>query len=245
MKGTGSMTDERLPLYQRLRDDMLAKIAAGEWAPGGAIPTEAELTKHYGVAVGTLRKAVDTLVQDGLMKRSQGRGTFVLRPNFESSLFRFFRQVDARGERRIPNGRILARELTSPPSYVADALALASSENVIRLERVRELDGTTVYHEEIWLPASRFEALMQIDPDDFGNLLYPFYEAQCGQLIGSARETLTVETADATLAGVLGIGTGQPVVMIERLAFGYDRTPLEYRRSRGAANTFRYQVDIS
>ncbi|WP_110642990.1 MULTISPECIES: GntR family transcriptional regulator [Salinicola] len=239
------MTDERLPLYQRLRDDMLSKISAGEWTPGGAIPTEAELTKHYGVAVGTLRKAVDTLVQDGLMKRSQGRGTFILRPNFEGSLFRFFRQVDARGDRRIPISRILDRQLESPARYVADALELAPLEKVIRLERIRQIDGVTLLHEDIWLPASCFEALMQIDTDDFGNLLYPFYEAQCGQLIGSARETLTVETADQKLADILEIDTEQPVVMIERLAFGYDRTPLEYRRSRGPADTFRYQVDIT
>lgn len=239
------MTDERLPLYQRLRDDMLAKIAAGEWTPGAAIPTEAELTKHYGVAVGTLRKAVDTLVQDGLMKRSQGRGTFILRPNFEGSLFRFFRQVDARGERRVPDSRILNRELEAPDKEVAEALELSSTDDVIRLERVRQFDGKVVYHEEIWLPALRFDALMQINTDDFGNLLYPFYESRCGQLIGSARETLTVETAAPDIAGILDIDEGQPVVMIERLALGYDRTPLEYRRSRGSAETFRYQVDIS
>lgn len=239
------MTDERLPLYQRLRDDMLAKIAAGEWTPGGAIPTEAELTKHYGVAVGTLRKAVDTLVQDGLMKRSQGRGTFILRPNFEGSLFRFFRQVDAKGDRRVPESRILDRQLESPAQDIAKALGLEWSEKVIRLERIRQFDGAPLYHEDIWLPADRFEALMQIEIDDFGNLLYPFYESHCGQLIGSARETLSVETATPDIAKILDLESGQPVVLIERLALGYDRTPLEYRRSRGAASTFRYQVDIS
>ncbi len=245
MRGTSSMTDERLPLYQRLRDDMLARIAAGEWTPGVAIPTEAELTRHYGVAVGTLRKAVDTLVQDGLMKRSQGRGTFILRPNFEGSLFRFFRQVDARGDRRIPKSRILSRQLEPAAKDIAEALELAVAEETIRLERIRQLDGATLLHEDIWLPAARFDALMHIDIADFGNLLYPFYESHCGQLIGSARETLTVETAEAALADILRIGTGEPVVMVERLALGYDRTPLEYRRSRGAATTFRYQVDIS
>ncbi|OLO08347.1 GntR family transcriptional regulator [Salinicola sp. MH3R3-1] len=245
MKGISSMTDERLPLYQRLRDDMLAKIAAGEWTPGGAIPTEAELTKHYGVAVGTLRKAVDTLVQDGLMKRSQGRGTFILRPNFEGSLFRFFRQVDARGDRRVPESRILDRQLESPAQDIANALGLERSEKVIRLERVRQFDGAPLYHEDIWLPAARFEALIEIEIDDFGNLLYPFYESRCGQLIGSARETLSVETATPDIARILDLESGEPVVLIERLALGYDRTPLEYRRSRGAASTFRYQVDIS
>ncbi|WP_251975695.1 GntR family transcriptional regulator [Salinicola avicenniae] len=239
------MTDTRLPLYQRLRDDMLAKIASGEWSPGGAIPTEAELTKHYGVAVGTLRRAVDTLVQDGLMERSQGRGTFIRRPNFDGSLFRFFRQIDNRGQRRMPTGRVLLRRTESADHTIAEALGLAKETSVIHLERVRQIDDRNVYHEEIWLPTSRFAPLLEVDPDDFGNLLYPFYESKCGQLIASAHETLSVEMADRAIAEVLEIDAGQPVVMIERIARGYDGTPLEYRRSRGDAQTFRYQVDIS
>lgn len=237
--------DERLPLYQRLRDDMLAKIASGEWSPGAAIPTEAELTRTYGVAIGTLRKAVDTLVQDGLMERSQGRGTFIRRPNFDGSLFRFFRQVDAQGERRVPTSRVLSRALELVPEAVATALGISRQSEVIRLERLRLLDGKSVYHEEIWLPAERFGNLMEVEPEDFGNLLYPFYESHCGQLVGSAQETLTIETANDDTAKMLEIAAGAPVVMIERLALGYDRTPLEYRRSRGAADTFRYRVDIS
>ena len=103
--------DERLPLYQRLREEMLAKISAGEWTPGAPIPTEAELTRHYGVAIGTVRKAVDTLVNEGLLLRSQGRGTFLRRPNFETSLARFFRQVNAGGGRETPTSRIVSKTI--------------------------------------------------------------------------------------------------------------------------------------
>jgi len=237
--------DERLPLYQRLREEMLAKIAAGEWSPGAPIPTEAELTRLYGVAIGTVRKAVDTLVSEGLLLRSQGRGTFVRRPNFESSLFRFFRQVNASGRREIPRSRILSKALQKPSREVAKALALESGEQVLRMERLRVIDGRALFHEEIWLPASRFIVLLDIDSDSFGDLLYPFYEKQCGQCIASARETLTVGTADGAMADALDINEGAPVVMIERTALGYDRTPLEYRLSRAAAEGFRYQIDIS
>jgi GntR family transcriptional regulator len=86
-----SAHDERLPLYQRLRDDLLRRIAEGEWSPGDAIPTEAELTHTYELATGTVRKAIDMLVAEGVLTRSQGKGTYVRRPNFNTSLFRFFR----------------------------------------------------------------------------------------------------------------------------------------------------------
>ncbi|MCQ4312837.1 GntR family transcriptional regulator [Pseudomonas stutzeri] len=237
--------DERLPLYQRLREEMLAKIAAGEWTPGAPIPTEAELTRLYGVAIGTVRKAVDTLVNEGLLLRSQGRGTFVRRPNFDASLARFFRQVNASGGREIPTSRILSKALQKPSQTVATALELNDGEQIVRMERLRMVEGRTLFHEEIWLPATRFGALLEIESESFGELLYPFYEKQCGQCIASAKETLTVGAADSTMAKVLSIKEGAPMVMIERTALGYDRCPLEYRMSRAAAEGFRYQIDIS
>ena len=237
--------DERLPLYQRLREEMLAKIAAGEWTPGAPIPTEAELTKLYGVAIGTVRKAVDTLVNEGLLLRSQGRGTFVRRPNFDASLARFFRQVNASGRREIPTSRILSKTLQKPLQRVATALDLEEGEQVVHMERLRMIEGRTLFHEEIWLPATRFGALLEIDSEQFGELLYPFYEQQCGQCIASAKETLTVGAADSAMAKTLSIDEGAPVVTIERTALGYDRSALEYRISRAAGEGFRYQVDIS
>ncbi len=63
-------------------------------------------------------------------------------------------------------------------------------------------------------------------------------------MIASAPDTRTVASANEDEASLLEIQAGQPVVMIERLALGYDRQPLEWRRSRGPADGFRYQVEI-
>lgn len=244
MKSADLPQDSRLPLYHRLRDEMLERITRGEWRPDQAIPTEAELTRIYGVAIGTVRKAVDMLVAEGLVERSQGRGTFVRRPSFDNSLFRFFRLLSSQGKRVVPDAKVLARTLATPPETAAEALRLSPSARAIRLDRQRMIGGAVVLLEEIWLPEAPFAKLMDTDLGDFGNLLYPFYEAQCGQVVASARETLTVDAADAASARALGIAEGRPVVVIDRLALGYDRRPIEWRRSIGAADTFRYQIDI-
>ena len=236
--------DERLPLYQQLSDEMLARIAAGEWLPGTAIPSETELTRIHGVAIGTVRKAVDTLVKQGILERSHGRGTFVRRPQFSESFFRFFRQVNPSGSQPVPQSRILSRSLELPPEGVRQALALEQGEAAVYLTRERIIQPDRLFREQIWLPRARFFALLDIEPNMFANMLYPFYEEQCGQLIASARETLTIESADVDTADILGIAPGQPVVAIERIALGYDNTPLEYRLSRGAAEGFRYQIDL-
>ena len=236
--------DSRLPLYQKLRDEIAARIADGEWLPDTSIPTESELAKSYNVALGTVRKAVDALVHEGLLDRQQGRGTFVRRPDFTSSFFRFFRQKSADTRVQIPESRIISRELVKAPEEIAGPLTLNNDSGVIHLGRLRVVNQQTLFREHIWLPQIPFEPLMNIPLEEFGNLLYPFYEQQCGQRIAKAEETLTISSADAETAEVLGLKTGDPIVVIERIARGYDGQPLEYRISRGRADTFRYRIDI-
>lgn len=236
--------DDRLPRYQRLRDEMVALVAARHWRPGEAIPTEQALAKSYDVAVGTVRKAVDLLVAEGLLERFQGRGTFVRRASFDSSLFRFFRFQTRQGERRIPESRILRREVVEAPSAVAATLQIPNGAKVIQMSRLRLIDGMPMLAEEIWLPFDRFAAFAQLELTEIGDLLYPVYEAQCNQVIASATETLTVEAIGPLHARLLRIEPGTPAVVIERLAYGYDRQPLEWRRSRGPASEFIYQAEI-
>lgn len=236
--------DDRLPRYQRLRDEMVALVAARHWRPGEAIPTEQALAKSYDVAVGTVRKAVDLLVAEGLLERFQGRGTFVRRASFDSSLFRFFRFQTRQGERRIPESRILRREVVEAPSAVAATLQIPNGAKVIQMSRLRLIDGMPMLAEEIWLPFDRFAAFAQLELTEIGDLLYPVYEAQCNQVIASATETLTVEAIGPLHARLLRIEPGTPAVVIERLAYGYDRQRLEWRRSRGPASEFIYQAEI-
>ena len=239
-----SILDQRLPRYQRLRDDIAIRINRREWRPGDLIPSEAELAAQHGVAIGTVRKAIDQLVADGVLERQQGRGTFVRRARFNSSLFRFFRFQSESGERRIPQSRILSRKVVAAPSAVASALRVPVGEPVISLSRLRLIDGVPLLAEEIWLQKSRFEPVLGLRSEDFGDLLYPLYEERCGQVVVSADENLLVESATAMQARLLRLDEGAPLIVIERLAFDLERHPIEWRRSRGPATRFRYHVEI-
>lgn len=236
--------DHRLPLYQRLRDEIAAQIASHVWRAGEAIPTEAELAARHKVAIGTVRKAIQTLADDGLVERFQGRGTFVRRPSFDSSLFRFLRFHGPDGRHVVPESRILERVSLKGPDEVTKALQVPAGSEVIRLLRQRSIGGRPVLVEEIWLPKARFEPLLSMSDDEFGALLYPTYESRCGEIVASAEETLTVEALAPPYAAILALPAGSPVVVIERLAFDYHGDPLEWRRSRAPASTFRYHIEI-
>ena len=237
-------SDARLPLYQRLRDQLAEQIANNRWRLGEAIPTEAALSAEYRLSTGTVRKAIDALVSEGILERQQGRGTFIRRAQFQSSLFRFFRFQTVSGERQVPESRILSIEPVAAPSAVAQALGLPADAPVIRIVRVRLLDVKPVLAEEIWLPRQRFQALLEIDLSREGPLLYPIYEEVCGQVVASAEETLTAESVNDVQARLLQVAVNSPVIVIERLARDYAGSPLEWRRSRGHAEHFRYRVDI-
>ena len=244
MPPSAGQPDARLPRYQQLRDDLVQRVAAGEWAPGEAIHTEAELSAAYAVSTGTLRKAIDLLVAEGVLTRSQGKGTFVRRPRFDSSLFRFFRFKSASGEPVRPNARILGRSVVLPDDGVRQALQLGSRAKVIHLSRLRLVDGLPVLSEEIWLPKDGFEALTTLAIDDFGDLLYPLYERLCKQVVATARETLRVGQADKSVAKVLDMRVGDPVIHVNRVALNFAGKPVECRGTVGAAEGFQYEIEI-
>ncbi|WP_260858931.1 GntR family transcriptional regulator [Paraburkholderia sp. BCC1885] len=236
--------DDRIPRYHRLRDQLAARIAALEWRPHDPLPTEQELALAYGLAVGTVRKAVDLLEREGLVERFQGRGTFVRRATFDRSLFRFFRFQSPTGERRVPESRILERTVTKAPKAVVARFNLKTGAKAIRLARLRLIDDAPIVAEQIWLPYEPFVALADCPIEEFGALLYPFYEQRCARVVARADERLTVETAGETDIAALGVSAHSPIVVIERVAYGYDGIPLEWRLSRGAAQHFMYEIEI-
>ncbi|MGX9889348.1 GntR family transcriptional regulator [Streptomyces sp. NPDC002276] len=237
-----SRTDPRLPLHARLREVLAERVRSGEWSPDEPLPAESSLVAHYGVSLGTMRRVFRDLVDEGLLERRQGTGTFVRRASLDASLFRFFRFGTAGSG--FPQSRILsaARQVSTPA--IASALRITAGAEVLHLHRLRLYDGQPVLVEDIWLPLPLFEPLERIGTDDLGDLLYPTYESCCGHIVAAATEELTIDAATAADALLLGCGRGEPVAIVERVARSHDDKPLEYRRSRGLARTFRYRIDL-
>jgi len=236
--------DSRLPRYQLLRDQLATRIAALEWGFDQPLPTEQELATSYGLAVGTVRKAIDVLEKEGALSRFQGRGTFIRRASFDHSLLRFFRFLDAKGRRQIPQAQIQSKKVKRAPAAVANALGIEPTTGALQLKRLRLIDGKPLVAEEIWLPLSKFSALEHLPIADFGNLLYPLYETLCAQVVARASERLTIDLANQNDIETLQLKGAGSVVVIERIAYGLDGAALEWRVSRGNANHFSYTIDI-
>lgn len=237
--------DRRLPRYIRLAEDLKRAITSGELGKGEKIPSEADLAKAYAVSPGTARQAVTYLVDYGLLERRQGSGTFVAGFSLEKSLLRFFRFRAEDDDYILPESRILTVDLTKATAEVADRLKINEGQAVIQMSRLRLLDNEPVLSEEIWLDADKFPGFISLTEDEIGPLLYPLYERKFDLVVASAKEALRIEDVPAAYTRLLRIPIGKSVVVIERVALGYDGMPIEWRRSYGRADQFTYQIEIT
>ncbi|CUX83189.1 MAG: transcriptional regulator of sulfolactate degradation SuyR [Roseibaca calidilacus] len=231
------------PLHQQLRDLMLARIESGEWSPGTFLPSETRLAEEYGVAVGTLRKALLDMAAEGLVQRRQGKGTVVSSHDSDAVLFRFFnlRRVD--GTTFHPESRVLDRARRTATPEEAAALGLATGADILCITRVRDGDGVPLIYEQIVLDAARFGSLLAT-PDPLPNTLYQLYQTEFGASVFRALEQVTACAVDADCARELGLAAGTPILRVHRVAVDYNGAPLELRVSYINTGAVHYHAEV-
>jgi GntR family transcriptional regulator len=229
--------------YGALAAALRARILAGEWPPGHALPAETTLAAEHGVALGTLRRALDVLVEQGLVERQHGRGTFVRSGLAGAPMLRFFRFGEGAGE--IPSSRIVSRQVGAASADVARRLGLGRGEPVLRLQRLRSLAGQPCLLEDIWLPLPLFAALQSGDSAEWGDLLYPMFAERCGVHITRAVDEIAFGSLTVPQARVLHLAAGHPCAVVTRQAFDLGGRCVELRCTRGDANAFHYTVTIT
>jgi GntR family transcriptional regulator len=229
--------------YAALAAAMRARIVAGEWPPGSAIPAEQTLAAEHGVALGTMRQAMELLAEQGLVDRVHGRGTFVRQGLGGAPMLRFFRFGASNDVP--PGSRILARELRAAAPEVARVLGCGSGEQVLRLKRLRSVGKQPVLYEDIWLPLPLFAPLAGSDPAGWGDLLYPVFAEHCGVHVHRAVDSIGFGNLGAGPARALQLPPGHPCARVQRQAFDLAGRCIEWRTTQGDANAFHYTVAIT
>jgi GntR family transcriptional regulator len=242
MATTAFATQRDLALHHQVREDLLAKLRSGEWAPGAEIPPEPALCAHYRVSRGTLRRALGDLVSEGYLERFPGRGTFVRPPKLETGLAGSFGRFTVVGPSFEQRSRLVFCRRSRASAPVAAALKLASGAPIWHLERVRLAGGRPAALQASYLPRGLYPGLER----------QPLAERFLLDIMAGAYGVAllrAVEFVDPTLAGAhaakeLGIKPGTPLFRVERTTYTSGERVAEYRVSALRGDIFRYRNEF-
>lgn len=232
-----------VPLYKRVHDTLVERIVSGDLRPGTMLPSEFNLGTELGVSQGTVRKALIALEAAGLVKRQQGRGTFVAATTPETAMFHFFRLHRIDGTQATPEP---ARETVRTRAASAREVAafgigrIIGRIRVFEIRRIRKIDGRIASREMVVLPAEKFPGLGERGV--LPNALYPLYEQSYGITIARAEETIRARAADAETAADLAVMPGHPILEVTRRAIGINDAVIEFRFSQFLTDSLTYDV---
>lgn len=234
----GPEWDSSAPLYIQLANNLRQLIFDGEMETGDALPSERRLTEITGASRVTVRKAIEQLIDEGLLLRRQGAGTYIA-PRIEQSgdeLTGFTADAESRGES--PATIWLVRTTANPTEDEARLLKINIGDQVVRLGRVRLSDGEPLAIEHAVVPAAFFQ-----DPNNIGNSLYEAL-GKSGNLPVKGTQKIRASLATPTEAGLLSIHEGESVLRIERHSFLDDGTPVEYTRSAYRGDKYVFVTEL-
>ncbi|MEI6160051.1 MAG: GntR family transcriptional regulator [Roseococcus sp.] len=216
------------PVWRQVRAAIVAEIAAGEFPPGTPLPAEKLLAERFSCAIGTIRRATDGLVAEGVLTRQQGRGTFVAQHTTERS-FRFFHLRALDGTAELPRTEFLDFSQRLADREQAAALGVALDAPLLRARHLQHLGGRPAMLEKLWLPEALFPGL---DGPRFAGrpgTVYDLYQREFGISVTRIDEQLRAAIPSARTAARLGLRAGEPALFIQRIAFAVDGKPVELR----------------
>lgn len=229
---------EATPLYLQLARSLRDHINSGAIDPGSALPSERELSEMAGLSRVTVRKGIEQLIEEGVVVRKQGSGTFVAR-RIETPggrLTSFSSDTRMRGEN--PGVLWINKSYAHPTEEEAVALQIATTDRVARLGRVRLAGGEPLAIEHAVVPAEFLP-----DLDALGDSLYATLGSH-GYRPVAGTQRVRASLAMPTEAGILSIEQNSEVLRIERTTRIANGRIVEFTRSVYRGDRYEFVSDL-
>ncbi|WP_261720041.1 GntR family transcriptional regulator [Streptomyces sp. FZ201] len=229
-----------VPLYYQLAQQLEAAIEHGALAPGNLLGNEIDLSTRLGLSRPTVRQAIQSLVDKGLLVRRRGVGTQVVHSQVKRSLelSSLYDDLEAAGQG--PTTRVVRNETVPASADVAAALSLAEGADVILLERLRSTHGQPVALLCNYLPAG----LLDLDTARLETTgLYRMMRA-AGVTLHSARQTVGARSATAEEAARLDEKEGAAVLTMQRTAYDDTGRAVEYGSHIYRASRYAFDFQL-
>lgn len=220
--------------YQEIANTLRERVAAE--GLGHVLPSESDLSAEFGVSRVTVRRALETLRDEGVLDSRQGFGWFVATAPIQQrlgSLDTIEGQLSKRGVQA--HRRILEFAFVPAPPHVAEAL---HTSQVLRVKRLNLADGQPFAVVTVWCPADRGQHLSRRDVERL-----PFYEL-LGVRLHGATQTIGAAAASEADSALLAVPAGSPVLRCERLTTSVDGAPILLSEHIFPAHITEFTVDL-
>jgi GntR family phosphonate transport system transcriptional regulator len=234
--------DTGVALWRHVADTIERGIADGTYPPGARLPGETEIALSQGVHRHTVRRALATLAERGLVRAERGSGTYVETQRLAYPLrarTRFSEIVGAGG--REPRGRLIESGTEAASPELAGRLGVKPGQALARLETLRLADRAPICVATTWLPADRFPEAA---------LVYRRMGAMTAMLshhgvtdYRRASTRITAGIVDAPDAALLDLAPGRPILVVDSTDADGDGRPVSTARARFAAERVEFVVE--
>lgn len=243
-KGGDDVIDKSniVPIYHQLKTLIQSRILSGEYSIGAQLPSEREFCDKYAISRMTVRQAIIDLVNDGLVKRERGRGTYVAKPKIEQGLQLTSFTEEMKQRNMVPGTRLLSLQSTMADGRSSSRLHLSEGHKIHSIARLRMADGEPMAIETSHIPVSLLP-ILSTESLEHGSLYAILRES--GLRMAYAEETVEASLAKSDEAELLHIKSKAPVLLIERTTYLSDNTPLEYVRSVYRADRYKFSLRLT
>lgn len=232
-------------LSYQLRQILEDMISSGKYKPGDLFPTEREMAEQFGVSRITVREAIGHLVYQGILRREQGRGTFVSQPKVYEKVNRLISYTqDMRNRGLKPSSKVLEIKLERPTWEVMNSLRLSESDRVIKLARLRLADEEPMTVQTAYLPDNLCHEIYEKQLD-WKNQSLSLALRDLDFEVVAAIQRISADVADSVESELLQIPVGSPLLVGEQVSYLADNRPIEALKSVYRGDRYDLVVNLS
>lgn len=225
-----------ITIHNKIKDD----IDLGIWKIGQRLPSERDLADDFGVSRMTLRQAITLLVEEGVLTRKVGSGTYVASTRVQEKMrgtTSFTEIIQLQG--KIPSSKLLSYTKTFPNEKELQMLQLDAKESIIRMERVRYADDLPVVYEVASIPERLIKTFKKEDVTNH------FFKTMTdnGYRIGKSHQTIFARLANDKVSKLLQIGKKQAILALRQVSYLEDGQAFEYVNSQYVGDRFEFYLE--
>lgn len=228
--------------YEKIAFDIKEDILSEKYKPNEQLPFEKELCEKYNVSKMTVKKALDLLVNDGLIIKRRGSGTFV-KDITEKEIQRIIEKKRFSGLTTTSIGhkvtsKVLEFKIINATKEIADILKIEEDEFIYFVHRVRYVDDKAVVIEKTYIPLNLIPGMKLADVK---KSIYGYIKDKLGLNIQSAHSTVRAMKSDELDRKYLNLEKDEPILEVERVAYLDNGKVFEYSFSRHRYDKFEFK----